>query len=200
MDNGNIRWDQPIEAVHEDGRVQGVCLRQDMSCSNPDGYGDYYTTGEFGGYDGIWRPNGASWCGMTPLWTIRNVAEAKAVEAPETHRQGTNGVRTGVEALERYEGLYERMAGLVREMASQSGPEPRFIERAKAIVRDLPEPVDPDLIECRNIGAEIGKKHNPLIHIMNPQCWHDGQNDDTHKMELMLAAIKRGRALERGEG
>lgn len=49
-------------------------------------------------------------------------------------------------------GLVEQMAELVREMASQSGPEPRFIERARAVVSRLAHQTPPATQPIATVG------------------------------------------------
>lgn len=98
--------------------------------------------------------------------------------------------------------IAKRMEAFVRRAAvdldHEQGPVECALQmEARSIVALLHEPIDPNLLECRKIGAEISKKHSALHQIMRPQSWEDGDNDDSHKMELMLAAIRRGRALER---
>lgn len=66
----------------------------------------------------------------------------------------------------------------------------------------LPEPVDADLIAARElakeraIAADSRWGHEPYIHE-----YDDGLLDDNPKsgVSLALAAIKRGRSLEKGE-
>lgn len=70
---------------------------------------------------------------------------------------------------------------------------------AHHIVAMLPKPVDPDLIEAREIGAACGRESGDIQIIMNPDCWRLGQNDSTHKMKLILAAIKATRAKMEAE-
>ena len=80
--------------------------------------------------------------------------------------------------------LVERMAALVRAVADvpkdsalgQSG----YASEARAIVAELPKPVDPDLIEAEAI---FGK-------------WQGG---DQKMIDMVLSAIRRGRELERAK-
>ena len=54
----------------------------------------------------------------------------------------------------------------------------------------VPEPVDPDLLIAREVCAEF----DPALD------YHGGSFDDTCEVSVALAAIKRVRAMERGEG
>lgn len=86
----------------------------------------------------------------------------------------------------------ERMVALVRRMAGYAGVYPKgeaaheFVSEASAIAADLPEPVDPDLVEAREIMEA-------RYYINDPE-WQ-GDLDTTRAFKL----LKRGRALERGE-
>lgn len=55
-----------------------------------------------------------------------------------------------------------------------------------------PEPVDPDLLIAREVCASVST--------MNPASYLSGDHDCAHSMQACLAAIKRVRALARGEG
>jgi len=184
MDN-TIDWNGKLEAVHENGKVVSITdIRQDDD-------GDWFTHQLRDGQFTCFGPNDCGgWHAPGTKWTIRNVAEAKAVEAPETHRQGTNGVRTGVEALERLEALEL----LVRRMAVDDiGVHEAFAE-ARALA---PEPVDPDLVEAREACAIHAQRLNDYGLAAE---YRSGELDQQFEMQATLAAIKRGRALERGEG
>ena len=101
-----------------------------------------------------------------------------AQNAPETHRQGTNGVRNSQECLERMEALVRRMAAMHVD-GMEHRIESLFIE-ADNIVHDLPEPADPDEAVADEIHSE----------------WLDN-SDGTRA--VIMKALKRGRALERGD-
>ena len=161
-----IDWNKPIEAVHEDGRVVSVTLMRH-------GQGPWYDVTPSLGAHWSFQPEGHH---SDPLckWRIRNVASTTPERDPA---------------------LWDRMEALVREMASQRGPEPRFIERARAIVAALPKPVDPDLIEARSIVANA----KPHVAEYSGQDILAGLEDDCFAMLVALAGIRRGRALQRGE-
>ncbi|NYD88768.1 hypothetical protein [Sphingomonas melonis] len=65
-----------------------------------------------------------------------------------------------------------------------------FIDKARAIAALLPEPVDADLVEARRIAADH-YGGNPWI--------AEGECDEDKTVQIALAAIKRGRALEAGD-
>lgn len=101
--------------------------------------------------------------------------------------------------------LVERMVAHIQHMAETCADRPSIRGRARAdwdelhaIAALLPKPVDPDLIEAREVGASCCDGRQPWLFIMQPEAWRAGSNDDTHKMQLVLAAIKRGRELAIG--
>lgn len=171
--SGTVDWSRPIEAVHEDGRVVSVAL--EATYPQPDRDGDY--TLQIGSLDGndVYRPDGSSWGGGK--WLIRNVADdAQNLEGPTTPELDP--------------ALWNRMVALVRDLAGNKLLNGRLANEARAIVADLPKPVDPDLIEARNL-VEC------TVH-WSPQTDRDlqsGKNDNTPEMKIALAAIKRGREL-----
>lgn len=69
------------------------------------------------------------------------------------------------------------------------------LREARAIVAKLPQPVDPDLIEAREVYARIAESvHDDRIEAKHARS---GILDDDEYVKLVLAAIKRGRELER---
>jgi hypothetical protein len=69
-----------------------------------------------------------------------------------------------------------------------------------AIVAELPEPVDPDLIEARKLVAQRYRKEDcPLSYHQVHAAIMLGEDDATQSVQNCLAAIKRGRELA-GEG
>jgi len=67
-----IDWSQPLEAYHDDGRVEAVELEAPVTFggTNPDSMGDYWTSET--GNDDIpicWSPRGEGYQG----WNIRNM-------------------------------------------------------------------------------------------------------------------------------
>lgn len=86
--------------------------------------------------------------------------------------------------------LVERMVALIRDMSRRYNREPMdlsqeeicsFLRRAEPICRELPDPIDPDLIEARKLLAE------------SPMSGGDGSTVEV----WMHKAVARGRALER---
>lgn len=99
--------------------------------------------------------------------------------------------------------IAKRMEALVREVAKCrfAGDESRGfgvgsipILEARAIVSLLPEPVDADLVEARECVAAVYEAANrsDLAKITR-----DGGQDKRLRVQCALAAIRRGRALER---
>lgn len=73
MDTQNtINWQEPIEAVHTDGRVAAV--RLDPRAANPDKDGTYCITDEPEDCDWYFNADGSPYPDSLPGWTIRNVA------------------------------------------------------------------------------------------------------------------------------
>jgi len=154
-----IDWSRPIEAVHRDGRVKSMTLN---GARDFDSDGVYFT-------DDIpdpctcnsgWYANGQNRVPKSP-WVIHNVVEhpTPTQYAPE---------------------LVERMVALAKSVVNGSNPA-LFYEQARSIVSDLPQEVDPDLIEARE---RLNLSFVP-------------RTDEAEA--LALACIKRGRQLERGE-
>lgn len=165
-DNGmSVDWSRPIEAVHDDGRVVPVIIM-----SGPDSDGDYGVTPAPDGTHNCFRADGSKWVGGyihgDTGWRIRNVTQP----APTPDE------------------LTKRMEALVRDMATLVGGATysQLQTEARAIVAMLPEPVDPDEAEARD-----------LVRMAYPDMKDDYQG---RRLDIALAAIKRGRALERGEG
>jgi len=122
MDTQNtINWQEPIEAVHEDGRVEPVFLSNRHE--QPDRDGDYtLRVGSLGGMD-VFKADGRFWDDRNIGWTIRNVTPATPT-------------RTALE---------QRMEDLVRRMAEGNALTnvSQFYIEARAILAEL-EPVDGD--------------------------------------------------------
>lgn len=98
--------------------------------------------------------------------------------------------------------LWERVEALVRGMANWpvgSTPPFRWECEARAIVAMMPPAVDPDLLEARKIVAADMDDGAGAIACGYPQSCLDGDYDDKPIMAVALAAIRKGRELERGE-
>ncbi len=165
----SIDWSAPIEAVNEDGRVQAAEYLGDR----PDGQfvfcdGEFRTKFHADGSPLYYE------CG----WTIRNVATAARMTdlSPET---------------------VERMVALVRWMEEKRGQHADYYtrfgfeawSRVREIAADLPQPVDPDLLEARAMANEYAPHGGPWAGIL------EGKHDASPAVTQLLAAIKRGRAL-----
>lgn len=96
--------------------------------------------------------------------------------------------------------LVERMVKLVRDLHAdhvEHNMHDRvqdFVARTAAIVAELPEPVDPDLIEARKLVAKRYNRETSSDAILETLL---GDDDDTDAVRNCVAAIKRGRELER---
>lgn len=87
--------------------------------------------------------------------------------------------------------LWERVVWLVRDMSEVMTAS--HYDEARAIAELLPPVVDPDLIEARKIAADALDEPETAKQVM------DGKSDHSAWVKSALTAIKRGRALERGE-
>lgn len=64
------------------------------------------------------------------------------------------------------------------------------ILEALRLAREDWRPTDPDLIEARKVAATLFPFSEPII---------AGEQDELHAVQAALAALKRGRELERGQ-
>jgi hypothetical protein len=135
-----VDWSQPIEAVHEDGRVVAV----EMSGS-PDKRRDVVTTPDLDGVVGIWHADGSPWSVSYPKraamasWRIRNVAQAQ-----QTPHPAPSPSEVGPDVVERMIALVRRLSGGfymhgVNEDGISYG---EAVVEAQQIVALLPESVD----------------------------------------------------------
>ena len=123
-------------------------------------------------------------------------AAGRATNAPTPPVQGQSGVRTGVECLERMEALVRRMADYYNTGSSDDEAIAHealsWMREAHSLRALLLEPVDGDLVEARLIAD--GYLDAPSKDI------EDGGWDSSDVVQAALEAIKRGRALQMGEG
>ncbi|WP_338469061.1 hypothetical protein V3I01_08130 [Sphingomonas sp. gentR] len=177
-DLSKVDWTRPIEAVNDcDGRV--VVLTLASSC--PDKLAYYWTTDSpAGDANCYWKVDGSNAC--NPNWRIRNVAEV-----PWNSKEPSDPIAKRMEALVR--ALAESRYGI------------SLADEARAIVALLPEPVDADLVEAREMAIDLMSK--TVIANGNPQAApeiiriREGKGDTNSYVVACLAAIRRGRALER---
>lgn len=171
MDSIKIDWSKPIEAVHTDGRVVSV-----ETWGGVDSCGDCVTKPKIDGVEGIWCSDGTPWgvdyTGREAMkhWRLRNVAPATPTPT-----------RTALE---------QRMEDLVRHSAVNASGYTQ--DEARAILAEL-EPVDGDLLEARKIAV------SETVDTEWQEQMLAGKSDNNPRVVIALAAIKRGRALERGE-
>lgn len=92
------------------------------------------------------------------------------------------------------EATVERMVRLVRRIALQ--PLSDAGVEARAIVALLPEPVDPDLVEARQVVIDTLAPENHARCNCREEIANGGW-DSGQKVRASLAAIKRGRELAR---
>lgn len=132
-----IRWDESIEAVHEDGRTMKVgCARKvtsSMMSTDQAPFGAH----PFWNLDGTERASG-----YPSGWRIRNVTAPTPPNTPAGYSDE----------------VVERAMALVRRMADATGFATWLDHRAeaRAIVALLPEPVSVDLAEAQRIVDGCG--------------------------------------------
>lgn len=96
--------------------------------------------------------------------------------------------------------LVERMVKLVRDLHAdhvEHNMHDRvqdFVARTAAIVAELPEPVDPDLIEARHQESEALERNGFIEGALRVR---NGEMDEEGPVRCRLEGIKRGRELER---
>lgn len=159
----------PIEAYHPEYPSYGVHPAQ--YSFGPRGHRVRFNGGEH-----ILEPNGhLPYSG----WRIRNVQPV--VAKPAISDELVERMVTFLRKLDKWDGSY----ALASDMTE-----------ARAIVAKLPQPVDPDLLEARAIEARICRE---VENSRDAERVERGEFDERPGMQGVLAAIKRGRALERGE-
>ncbi len=97
----------------------------------------------------------------------------------------------------------DRMVEVIRSAAAAEwcGKIPSYITEARAIAALLPAPVDPDLVEAREVAGDAMASPSGI------HCYATGSivavrtgKDDSHPMVVAaLRALKRGRELQ-GQG
>lgn len=162
-----VDWDLPIEAYH----INGTVLAVTKSCG-PDGDGDYGISPPINGRD-CFKENGDRYK-VKDGWRIRNT-QPKSPPIPDD--------------------IAARAVGLVRRMSVRypTGPLPDDYADARAILSDL-EPVSVDLLaarECVVMAYEkMGRKDLAI------QA-HAGQMDNRLRVQAALAAIAKGRQMQK---
>lgn len=159
---GKVDWTAPLEAVHESGRVVPVTVKQT---------GIHYVSimealPNFGcASSRYFSPDGSH---ANEQWRIRNVTPTDPRPA-----------------------LYDRMEKLVRDMTigyptyAMTTLASGWVSEARAIVAELPKPVDPDEAIANGLVGPFDIWGNATAH--------------AEAQRLALAAIKRGRELEQGK-
>lgn len=171
-----VDWTKPIEAVHEDGRTFAAVFDYGQN-------GDHYWI-ESGKEPEdcalFYYESGEPASPTYKNWRIRNVQPAATKPAISDE-------------------LVERMVAAVRQHASGSaevlqrsdGEYRSLYAECMAIAAELPQSVDPDLLEARKCAV-------PYVDALTSDILEGGY-DSSSQVSAALAAIKRGRALERGE-
>lgn len=93
--------------------------------------------------------------------------------------------------------LVERMVALVRHMARDVVARDIHFNEARTIVAELPKPVDPDLIEAREVvcGYHHDKHPESPWHINQAARVRSGALDSLRDVQAAYHGIKRGREL-----
>jgi len=190
-----VKWDQPIEAVHEDGRVVAVTS---ASADKGNTHYDIY------GSPDVFVSRADGWTNSS--WRIRNVAtppaEATSYSRRQEHDRGAtlshatapNGGEVGPEVVD------GDLEVLCREMLAMdnSGRDwvlPRDLQRRLRAL--LPEPIDPDLTLARQICASHAKANGHA----NEAAEHlAGRWDGGSSNRLVRSTIQHLRALEKEAG
>jgi len=183
----SVDWNKPLEAVHESGRV--VSMRRAINDDGPDSAGEYEVYPDHGIEQVFFRADGTHVDedhGGCP-WRIRNRSPDKFAENAENSQP--------LISLE----LQARMVALVRRCAdsAMASGDLYTMREATAIVAELPQPVDPDLLEAREVAiATVGDRDWPQVWAKEVRA---GQYDRESRVRVALAAIKRGRELAERE-
>ena len=88
--------------------------------------------------------------------------------------------------------LVERAIQMVRDTASDRFSVHALATEARAIVAELPVPVDPDLIEARKIAEQRSRFKG---YFYEPQAFFSGARDDGDDVQTALAGIRLGKEL-----
>lgn len=166
-----VDWSKPIEAVHVvSGKVVAVAPKGES-------YGPFQDIQpSLPGGVFSFKVDGSHAYGK---WTIRNVQTPEPTPAIDP-------------------ALVERMVALTKLIAAhdKSLVFGQCREEARDILMEL-EPVDEDLLEARQVARDVvGGSKQSMAYLNNIT---DGHNDRWPEVRIALAAIRRGRALERGE-
>lgn len=172
--NGEINWSQPIEAVHEDGRVVAVCR-----CDSPEGA--YHISPSLPGGWFAFGSDGAH-LAHNAGWRIRNVATP-----PADARTAPNGGEVGPEVVERMIALVREVARMPKGYSGYASIRNAAGDEARAIVALLPEPVDADEQYARDLIREQG--------------WLGvGEIGGQAVLRMIATAHRAGRVLEKEAG
>jgi hypothetical protein len=175
-----VDWSAPIEAVNTaTGEVRAV--RLGGAQENPDVGGYFYTVPsvDLHVFCNAWSPKGTLWANSSSPWRIRN---AQPQSQPET---------VPVEKA-----VWDRVVALVGNVAASRLTDTLYEAQQ---LHALLSPVDPDLIEAREIAADFWQRtrqESGALGFHRSRKLREGQFDDARDIQCALAAIKRGRALE----
>jgi len=141
---------------------------------------------------------GKGWFGPGCMWRESDItdnddgwASVIAIRLPANHPHYATPTRTALE--QRMEDFVRRVAMLNLQSASLTGTPAWNVGKEAAELRaELPEPVDGDLLEARKIVAEG-------VYPTQKEATMNGEHDLGFYVQTARTAIKRGRALERGE-
>lgn len=183
----NIDWSRPLEAYHEDGRVVDCQpISPDDPSIWPDNQGQYHIDGE--GVPLFFEKDGTEWREYSPKegWRIRNKAEPKADAFDVAFKEDNSDIP---------QWAWDRMKA---EYIDKDGMAASF---ARYIMTKEEPPVDPDLIEARELvcAFDHDKWPDDEWHRDQARLTKGGSHDSSWRVIMALEGIKRGRELERGE-
>lgn len=204
-----IDWDAPLEAYHDDGEVAPIAY------THPHGNEFWQRISTLFGRE-VWLSDRGDIChgrfGDMDGWHIRNIPSPVDTAAPKHNWTWLSRPMTGEHASINTSGtipinrdLWERVEALVRSLAVAPFCNAHKEQaQARAIVAMMPHTVDPDLLEARQIVAECckwftGNKKQAEEMALNiiGGVWDDARSG---LVQHALAAIRKGRKLERGNG
>jgi hypothetical protein len=187
----SVDWSKPIEAIHTDGRVVPVRLIE-TDPSEP--YTPRKISPRLTNPDAWWFQEDGLWDSRRPHdWRIRNVAQA-----PETTRTAPSGGEVGPEV---HSFLVPKLTeAQAREWVATNAPGAKadgllaFLAEHSAL---LPEPVDADLVEARELLAQ---RYETFGDNVNAAAARRGDWDNVDGyIPWLVKALARGRALAAGD-
>lgn len=182
----NIDWSRPLEAYHP---VHGACDVKVEYQHQRDGCYIVYGEEMHGSCPAGFMPDGRAYVGASNSekeWKVRNKAEPKADAFDVAFKEDNTDIP---------QWAWDRMKA---EYIDNDGMAASF---ARYIMTKEEPPVDPDLIEAREVvcGYHHDKHPESPWHIGQAEMVRSGNFDNMLDVQAAYHGIKRGRELERGE-